>query len=176
MFNRKAKYFDEMKNLFEFDSKEKYFEKLQILTLLLKSWTVEKSQSEFNITDYITRLSKKLVDEKGILSTPNSNPRISISDTDLKTANKFYLQDNVSRPMQGQNDFILVSTGQGKEKVQKRMMLYTIKEAYEAYCVILRAICEVIKMNHDMDMEYIIVDGNTFGSILIYQNCLFKNN
>lgn len=29
-------------------------------------------------------------------------------------------------------------------------------------------------MNHDMDMEYIIVDGNTFGSILIYQNFLFK--
>lgn len=40
------------------------------------------------------------------------------------------MQDNVSRPMPGQNDFVLVDTGTGKEKVQKRMMLYTIKEAY----------------------------------------------
>lgn len=79
----------------------------------------------------MARLSKKLADEKGILSTPNSKPRRIISNSDLNSVNKFYLQDNISRPMPGQNDFIIVSTGQGKEILQKRMMLYTIKEAYE---------------------------------------------
>ena len=39
-----------------------------ILTLVPKSWSCKKIESEFGASNYIARMAKKLVQENGILS------------------------------------------------------------------------------------------------------------
>ena len=63
--------------------KEKYYtaeksEKLQILTILPKSWSIKKIQSEFGVSDFTARKAKALVRDKGVLSTPNPKPGRSL--------------------------------------------------------------------------------------------------
>lgn len=48
--------------------------KVQILTLLPKTWSIRKIQEEFGVTYYMARKSKILVEEQGILATPNPRP------------------------------------------------------------------------------------------------------
>lgn len=56
--------------------KEKFYsttersEKVQVLTVLPKSWPIRRVQSEFGASNYILRKAKDLVKEKG-MSTPN---------------------------------------------------------------------------------------------------------
>ena len=45
-------------------------EQVQVLTVLPKSWSVKKVQQEFGVSEYLARQSKKLVEERGILSLP----------------------------------------------------------------------------------------------------------
>ena len=58
---------------------------MQILTVLPQSWSAQKIQDEFSVTNYMARKSKELVKEKGILSIPNPKPGPSLSPetTDL---------------------------------------------------------------------------------------------
>ncbi len=58
----------------KFQSTTEKSEKVQILTVLPKSWTVRKVQSEFGASNYMVRRAKELVKQKGILSTPNPKP------------------------------------------------------------------------------------------------------
>jgi len=46
-------------------------EKVQILTILPKSWPIRKIQSEFGATNYMAWKAKDLVREKGVFATPN---------------------------------------------------------------------------------------------------------
>lgn len=59
----------------KFQSTTERSEKVQILTILPKSWSVRKIQSEFGASNYMARKAKELVKEKGILATPN--PKLS---------------------------------------------------------------------------------------------------
>ena len=49
-------------------------EKIQILTVLPKSWSIRKVQEEFGVSDFMARKAKQLVEEKGVLSTPDPKP------------------------------------------------------------------------------------------------------
>lgn len=44
--------------------------KIQMLTILPKSWNISEIVSAMNCTRYMAKMTKKLVDEGGILSTP----------------------------------------------------------------------------------------------------------
>ena len=46
-------------------------EKVQVLTVLPKSWSIRKVQDEFRASNYMVRTAKQLVKQKGILSSPN---------------------------------------------------------------------------------------------------------
>ena len=54
----------------KFQATKKRSEQVQVLTVLPKSWTVKKIQQEFGVSEYLARQSKKLVEERGILSLP----------------------------------------------------------------------------------------------------------
>lgn len=43
-------------------------EQVQVLTVLPKSWSVKKVEQEFGVSEYSVRQSKKLVEERSILS------------------------------------------------------------------------------------------------------------
>ena len=47
-------------------------EKLQVLTVLPQSWTLQRIKEEFGATKHMARKAKELVLSKGVLSTPNS--------------------------------------------------------------------------------------------------------
>ena len=60
--------------------KEKFYstlmqsEKIQILTILPQSWSINKIQTEFGATNYMVRCAKTLVKQKGILPHPIFKP------------------------------------------------------------------------------------------------------
>jgi hypothetical protein len=66
----------QLKEKFEVTTKKS--EKLQILTVLPKSWTPKHIQQEFGVTHYMACKSKELVKEKGILSLPGPKPGHSL--------------------------------------------------------------------------------------------------
>ena len=45
--------------------------KVQILTVLPKSWSIQKIQTEFGVSNFMARKVKQLVKEKGVLSSPD---------------------------------------------------------------------------------------------------------
>jgi hypothetical protein len=49
-------------------------EKMTVLSVLPKSWTIDRMQKEFSCSNYMARKVKELVKEKGILSSPNPKP------------------------------------------------------------------------------------------------------
>ena len=63
----------------KFQSTTSSIEQLQILTILPKSWSVRKIETEFHVSNYMARQSKKLVKEKGVLSLsdPKRGPSLS---------------------------------------------------------------------------------------------------
>ena len=56
----------------KFTSTTSRSERLTILTVLPKRWSVAKVMEEFGVTNYMARSAKKLVEDKGVLSTPDS--------------------------------------------------------------------------------------------------------
>lgn len=58
----------------KFANTTKRSEQITILSILPKSWTCQKIEEEFGVTNYIARAVKVLVKEKGVFSTPNPKP------------------------------------------------------------------------------------------------------
>ena len=106
-------------------------EKLTILTILPKSWSVAKMMSEFGVTKYMASSAKKLVENKGVLSSPNSKAGKTLTQDTLELVKDFYHHDDVSRVMPGKKDFVSSRNDDGeKVHLQKRLVLCNLKEAY----------------------------------------------
>ena len=58
----------------KFHSTSQNSEKVQILTVLPKSWSIQKIQTEFGVSNFMARKVKQLVKEKGVLSSPDPCP------------------------------------------------------------------------------------------------------
>ena len=52
----------------KFQETKKRNEQVQVPTVLPKSWSMKKIQQEFGVSEYLAQQSKKLVEERGILS------------------------------------------------------------------------------------------------------------
>ena len=48
-------------------------QKVQILTVLPKSWSIRKVKEEFAVSNYMVRKAKDLIKDQGILSSPNQS-------------------------------------------------------------------------------------------------------
>ena len=70
--------------------KEKYAlttsrsERLAILTVLPKSWSRAKIIDEFGVTKNMAKSAKKLVEDKGVLGSPNSNAGKPLPESTLE--------------------------------------------------------------------------------------------
>lgn len=132
--SQKEKDYDEMivqlKDKFPDSSRA---EKLRILTVLPKSWSVSRIMSEFNISQYIASQAKKLVNEKGILSTPGSRTGRGLSEEIKTSVILFYESDDVSRVMPGMNDYVSIHIEGVRQRIQKRLMMMSLKEAYRMF-------------------------------------------
>ena len=109
-------------------------EKVQILTVLPKSWSKKKIEQEFGASNFMVRTAKNLVKEKGVLSCPNPRPGRTLSENTCNIVSDFYLNDDISRIMPGMKDFVSIKQHDGKrEHIQKRLVLCNLKEAYESF-------------------------------------------
>ena len=109
-------------------------EMIRILTVLPKSWSVARICEEFGVTIYMARLAKKIVKDKGVMSSPNSKAGKPLCEETVKLVKAFYHHDDISRVMPGIKDFLSVRNDEGeKEHKQKRLVLCNLKEAYHQF-------------------------------------------
>lgn len=97
---------DHLKSVYQnCESREK---KIMILTLLPENWSIRKIVKEFKAPDFQVRQAKKLLQQKGILSTTNQRPGKNLPTETLNKIIEFYENDVVSRPMPGIKDCVSV--------------------------------------------------------------------
>jgi hypothetical protein len=76
-----------------------------ILTILLKSWSIQKVQEVFpSASNYMIRRAKQLVMHQGIMSLPNPKPGKTLNKVTVEVVKCFYNGDEVSRVMPGRKD------------------------------------------------------------------------
>ena len=107
--------------------------KLQILTILPKSWTIQRIETEFGVSNFMARKAKQLVRDKGILSSPDPRPGRHVSQEILGIVISFYENDEYSRCMPGKKDFVSVQSAHGRIHVQKRLILCNLKELHQHF-------------------------------------------
>lgn len=109
-------------------------EKITILTLAPKSWSIRKLAKEFNTSRQKAQKAKKLVSEYGILTAPNSKRAACLPEITKSLIIKFYEDDENSRIMPGKKDFVSVKGLDGKRHHhQKRLVLCNLKELYQQF-------------------------------------------
>ena len=114
----------------KFQETKKRSEQVQVLTVLPKSWSLKKIQQEFGVSEYLARQSKKLVEERGILSLPGPLRGPSLPSETVDTVCAFYEFDDISRVMPGKKDFVSVKKEGKRQHVQKRLVLSNLREIY----------------------------------------------
>ena len=107
--------------------------KIQILTVLPKSWSTRRIEREFSVSHHISRKVKSLVKEKGILSLPDPKPGHSLPQETADLAVTFYESDESSRMMPGKKDFVSIKDAGGRKHIQKRLVLCNLKELYQHF-------------------------------------------
>lgn len=120
---------DQLKEKFTTATKS---ERLQILTVLPKSWSCARIESEFGVSNYTARKAKQLLEVKGVMSTPDPKPGKALSNNTATLVKEFYCSDSVSRQMPGLKDYVsLGKDPDGKPvHIQKRLILANLKEVY----------------------------------------------
>lgn len=162
---KKAELFDEMMRQLQdkFNEMSKQCDKLQLLTLLPKSMSVTDIKETFNTSRHMAERAKYLQREYGVMFRPELNRGKRLSADVTKAVIDYYNDDDVSRIMPGRNDCLSVKVGHQKVKVQKRLMLCSLKESYEGF-----------KKQHEQDPSKKI--GFSKFSILKPKNCVLPGS
>ena len=132
----KAAAFDEIINKL----KEKFSQpncsrddKIRILSILPNSWSVTMTMKEFNVNKYTVSLAKELVEEQGILAVPNKKCGRPLDPEIKREVLQFFNDDDISRTMPGQRDYVSTRTNSGREQVQKRLLLSSLRETFQRF-------------------------------------------
>ena len=97
-------------------------EKLQILTVLPKSWTCKKIENEFAFSNTMARKVKALVKKNCIFATPSPKCGKLLNKSVTERVYSFCNSDDVSCLMSGKKDFVSVKTSdKTRIHVQKRL-------------------------------------------------------
>ena len=112
----------------KFETATKRSDKVLVLTVLPKSWTIRKVQEELGAYNCMVHKAKELVKENGILSTPNPKPGHTLPEETTDLVQNFYECDSVRRMIPGCKDFVSVRQAEGRVHVQKRLMLSNWKK------------------------------------------------
>ena len=81
----------------------------------------------------MARKSKKLVEEKGILSLPDPVRGPSLLQETVDIVSAFYESDDISRVMPGKKDFVSVKKEGKRQHIQKRLVLSNLREVYHEF-------------------------------------------
>ena len=105
-------------------------EQIQILTLAPPSWSISKTQKEFNVSEYMVKKARSVCSAKGILGLPERKRGKTLPAETAQLIENFYCNDENSRQMPGKKDY--VSIGRNVH-VQKRLLLCDLKEIYASF-------------------------------------------
>ena len=97
---------------------------VKILTILPQSWSIRRIEPEFSVSNFMAQTAKKLVGEKGILSTPNPKPSHSITQTKVDLVVRFYES--------GESSWLKQPDGK-RVHIQKRLTLSNLRELYQNF-------------------------------------------
>ena len=120
-----------LKNMKEAFANATKCEKYQLLTLLPSTWSLRKIQNEFGVSLRMARTAKKIQADKGPMSAPDQKmPSNKLPAETMNCVIDFYNLDDVSRAMPGKKDCVSVKINGERKKVQKRLLLCTLREAF----------------------------------------------
>lgn len=119
--------------------KEKFHEtkessvKIQILTVLPKSWSTRRIEREFGVSHHISQKVKSLVKVKGILSLPDPKPGHSLPQETADLVVAFYESDESSRMMPGKKGLCVNKRCWRKEAYPETTSFVQSKGALSAF-------------------------------------------
>ena len=110
---------------------DSYDEKYKILSLAPSDWSLKKIQETFAVSQKLARKSKTYQKDLGIFEAPGrKSPMSQITEEVKEKIKQFYEDDENSRQLPGMNDVKTIKVNGVKQKVQKRLLLSTIGEAF----------------------------------------------
>eukprot|EP00795_Rhopilema_esculentum_P017865 gene17865-biopygen566 len=128
----KAKDLDKLLELMKYKMKvSTRSEQIQILTLAPPSWSISKTQKEFNVSEYMVKKARSVCSAKGVLGLPERKRGKTLPAETAQLIENFYCNDENSRQMPGKKDY--VSIGRNVH-VQKRLLLLDSKECMIHRC------------------------------------------
>ena len=110
-------------------------QKIKLLTLVPVTWTIQETINEFKTTQYMVKQARALRDVKGVLgerSTDIKNLKKLTTEVVNQIVN-FYEDDSNSRLLPGAKDYISIKTIDGRQHIQKRLILCNLSEHYQKW-------------------------------------------
>ena len=105
-------------------------DKIQILTLCPQEWSIEAASEYFGVSKYLIIKSRSLAKKEGVLAVPQTKRGKMLPDQINILVKNFYEDNENSRQMPGQKDFVSVSW---KVHMQKRLLLSSLKELFVSF-------------------------------------------
>ncbi|CAG9773247.1 unnamed protein product [Ceutorhynchus assimilis] len=107
-------------------------DKISILSLLPKNWSIRKAAQIFNTSRYLVKKARNLAMEKGILAIPEMKKKPFPPEI-IVLVKQFYERDDVIIMMPGQKDTKSVKINGKKCTVQKRLIFGNLRHVYEKF-------------------------------------------
>lgn len=104
------------------------------LSVLPKSWSIQKIQEIFGVSNYLVRKCRSVVEKHGILTPPKPRAGRGISEETQQLITSFYLRDDISRPLPGSKDVLSVRENGQRVKKTKRLVLSTLGTLQSQFC------------------------------------------
>ena len=106
-------------------------EQVTLLTMLPKSWSVNKTRLTIGCSRYMAEEAKRQVARDGILSTPGAIKRQRLPVDAERLVRDYFKGRDVARIITGTKDCVRVPCPDGgREKAQKQLVLCNLREAY----------------------------------------------
>lgn len=104
--------------------------RVRILTLVPNHWTLQKTADEFGTTIHYVRRARKLLASDDLLAEVPAKLGKTLPESTSLAVSAFYNNDEVSRMMSSVKDCVSMIINGQKQRVQKRMLLLSLKELY----------------------------------------------
>lgn len=107
--------------------------RLTILTVVPDTWTISQVSREFNCSRYFANKARKLKALKGVLGETTARIGKPLPENTVTKINDFYNSEENSKIMPGMKDVVSVKTDNGKELIQKRLLLSDLRGLYTIF-------------------------------------------
>lgn len=91
------------------------------------------STDEFSCSQWLARQAKLVVEEKGVLSSPNPKQGHPLTSDTISKVHAFYREPDISKELPGKKDVKSVRMGDARVLKQKRLVLANLKEIYAEF-------------------------------------------